>query len=162
MTMEGIAGAAQTGKAALYRRWTSKADLIIDALGSTLPPPAQVPDLGSVRSELLQLIEGYGAAMESRAGSAMRALMAELDHERTREFKDFLTERVIRPSTSAMLDILRRGELRGDVRPGAATSLVADVAPAMLMYRAKVCEGALDPGFCTSLVDEVLIPMVRP
>ncbi|MER5638686.1 TetR/AcrR family transcriptional regulator [Kitasatospora sp. NPDC002227] len=162
MTMEGIAGAAQTGKAALYRRWASKADLIIDALGSTLPPPTEVPDLGSVRSELLQLIQGYGAVMESPVGAAMRALMAELDIERTRDFQEFLNERVIRPATAATLGVLRRGELRGDVRPGAATGLVADVAPAMLLYRAKVCAGAVDPEFCVALVDEVLLPMVRP
>jgi len=162
MTMEGVAGAAQTGKAALYRRWASKADLVIDALGSTLPPPADIPDLGSVRSELMQLMGRFGEVMESRAGAAMRALMAELDHERARVFKDFVLARVVQPATLAMLEILRRGELRGDVRLGAANSLVADVGPAMLMYRAKVCEGAFDPGFCTALVDEVLIPMVSP
>lgn len=162
MTMEGIAGAAQTGKAALYRRWASKADLVIDALGSTLPPPTDIPDLGSVRRELMQLIVGFGTSMDSRAGTAMRALMAELDHERAQVFKDFVIDRVVRPATKATLEILRRGELRGDVRPGAANTMVADVAPAMLMYRAKVREGALDAGFCASLVDEVLLPMVRP
>ncbi|WP_345709839.1 TetR family transcriptional regulator [Kitasatospora paranensis] len=41
--MEGVAGAAQTGKAALYRRWASKADLVISALGATLPPPPTFP-----------------------------------------------------------------------------------------------------------------------
>ncbi|KJK57747.1 hypothetical protein UK12_14885 [Saccharothrix sp. ST-888] len=162
MTMEGVAGAAQTGKAALYRRWASKADLVLDALGSTLPPPTDIPDLGSARAELMQLMEYFGAAIDSRAGAAMRALMAELDHERARFFKDFIVERVLQPATLATLQILRRGELRGDVRPGAATRLVAEVAPAMLLYRAKLCDGRLDPGFGEAMVDEVLLPMVRP
>ncbi|MFD0530101.1 TetR/AcrR family transcriptional regulator [Kitasatospora arboriphila] len=46
LTMEGVAGAAQTGKAALYRRWASKADLVVHALGATLPPPWTSPTSG--------------------------------------------------------------------------------------------------------------------
>ena len=71
MTMEGVAGAAQTGKAALYRRWPSKLELALDALGSTLPPPVDTPDLGSVRSELTQLVGVFQTAMGSPAGAAM-------------------------------------------------------------------------------------------
>ena len=38
LTMEGIAARARTGKAALYRRWTSKHDLVQAALLYALPP----------------------------------------------------------------------------------------------------------------------------
>jgi AcrR family transcriptional regulator len=162
MTMEGVAAAAQTGKAALYRRWASKADLVLDALGATLSPPTDIEDLGSVRTELLEAVLFFGAAMNSRAGAAMRVLMAELDHEQAQSFKDFVAERVLEPAAASLLAILRRGEVRGDVRPGAANRLVADVGPAMLLYRAKICMGRLDPEFLVQLVDEVLVPMVRP
>lgn len=46
LTMEGVASAARTGKAALYRRWASKVDLVVDALDSTLPRPADTPTSG--------------------------------------------------------------------------------------------------------------------
>jgi AcrR family transcriptional regulator len=163
LTMEGVAGAARTGKAALYRRWASKVELVIDALESTLPPPADIPDLGSARSELLLLIDRFTTALESRAGSAVHALMNELDHDQAQAqvFRNFVVDRVVNPTKAATLDILLRGERRGDVRPGAANAMTADVAPAMLMYRAKMCDGRLAPGFCTELVDEVLLPMVR-
>lgn len=163
LTMEGVAGAARTGKAALYRRWASKVELVIDALESTLPPPADIPDLGSARSELLLLIDRFAAALESRAGGAVHALMNELDHDQVQAqvFRNFVVDRVVNPTKAATLDILLRGERRGDVRPGAANAMTADVAPAMLMYRVKVCGGRLAPGFCAELVDEVLLPMVR-
>ncbi|MFC6595602.1 TetR/AcrR family transcriptional regulator [Kitasatospora paranensis] len=162
LTMEGVAGAAQTGKAALYRRWASKADLVISALGATLPPPTDIPDLGSVRAELLQLMAGFGAVMNSRAGAAIRVVMSELDHEQALVFKDFLVARVVAPSNAAMIRVLARGERRGDVRAGAAVPIVADIAPAMLMYHSKICEGPLDERFCLDLVDQVLVPLVRP
>src|SRR6201999_1637372 len=47
LTTEGIAARAHTGKAALYRRWASKHDLVHAALVFTLPP---VPELRSGRS----------------------------------------------------------------------------------------------------------------
>lgn len=37
LTMEGVAAQAQTGKAAVYRRWPSKEDLVADALAAGLP-----------------------------------------------------------------------------------------------------------------------------
>ena len=38
LTMEGIAARAHTGKAALYRRWGSRQELVHAALVFTLPP----------------------------------------------------------------------------------------------------------------------------
>ncbi|MGW4898813.1 TetR/AcrR family transcriptional regulator, partial [Kitasatospora sp. NPDC004240] len=162
LTMEGVASAARTGKAALYRRWASKTELVIDALDSTLPRPSETPDLGSARSELLLLITRFTNSVHSRAGSAIHVLMAELDHQQAAVFKDFITARVLEPTTVTILDILRRGEERGDVRPGAANPLVADVIPAMLLYRVKACgQESMGPDFAAQLVNEVMEPMIR-
>ncbi|MFJ4190774.1 MULTISPECIES: TetR/AcrR family transcriptional regulator [unclassified Kitasatospora] len=161
LTMEGVAGAARTGKAALYRRWASKVELVIDALDSTLPRLHGIPDLGSARAELLQLIELFTDAICSRAGAALHTLMAELSHQQAEVFKDFIAQRVIEPTKDTILDILRRGVERGDVRPGAVAPLVADVVPAMLMYQVKVSDQGPAPDYAVRLVDDVLIPMVR-
>ncbi|MFJ1795943.1 TetR/AcrR family transcriptional regulator [Kitasatospora griseola] len=162
MTMEGVAGAAQTGKAALYRRWASKADLVMDALVAAMPPPTGIPDLGSTEAELRHVVQGYIVVLNSRLGAAVRTLMGELDHERAEFFKGFLHERVVEPTAAGILGILRRGEARGDVRKGAAVSTVADVMPAMLLYRAKFCGGVCDEEFGEELLGQVLLPMVRP
>ncbi|MEU8513036.1 TetR-like C-terminal domain-containing protein [Kitasatospora sp. NPDC048722] len=162
LTMEGVAAAARTGKAALYRRWASKVELVVDALDSTLPRPNGVPDLGSTRGELLQLIEVFAGAMNSREGSALQALMGELDHEQAQLFKDFIVQRVVAPTTGTILDILRRGAERGEVRPGAVAPMVADVAPAMLLYQVKICgREHIPPDYAVRLVDDVLMPMIR-
>ncbi|MFF2079594.1 TetR-like C-terminal domain-containing protein [Kitasatospora sp. NPDC058162] len=161
LTMEGVAAAARTGKAALYRRWTSKVELVIDALDATLPRPYGIPDLGSARAELLQLIELFTDAICSPAGAALHALMAELSQQQAEVFKDFIVQRVIGPTKDTILEILRRGVERGDVRPDAVSPLVADVVPAMLMFQMKVSESDLAPDFAVRLVDDVLVPMVR-
>ncbi|MEE1781838.1 TetR-like C-terminal domain-containing protein [Streptomyces sp. SP17BM10] len=161
LTMEGVAAAARTGKAALYRRWASKVELVVDALDSTLPRPNGVPDLGSTRDELLQLIEVFAGAMNSREGSALQALMGELDHEQAQLFKDFIVQRVVEPTTGTILTILRRGAERGEVRPAAVAPMVADVAPAMLLYQVKICgREHTPPDYAVRLVDDVLMPMI--
>ncbi|MFE7193266.1 TetR/AcrR family transcriptional regulator [Kitasatospora sp. NPDC057541] len=162
LTMEGVAGAARTGKAALYRRWASKVELVIDALDSTLPRPTDTPALGSARAELHYLVESFVSVASSRAGGAVSALMAELDHDQAELFKDFIAQRMLEPTKAVILAILRRGAERGDVRPGAATPLIADVVPAMLLYRVKVCGCRIGPEFVDQLVDEVLVPLIRP
>ncbi len=55
LTMEGVAGAAQTGRAAVCRRRPSKEDLVADALRAGPPQFAAVQDLGGVREDLLDL-----------------------------------------------------------------------------------------------------------
>ncbi|MFG2843266.1 TetR/AcrR family transcriptional regulator [Kitasatospora sp. NPDC048296] len=161
LTMEGVATAARTGKAALYRRWASKMELVIDALDSTLPRPHGVPDLGSARAELLQLIELFTGAIGSSAGAALHVLMGELSQQQAEVFKGFIVQRVMEPTKDTILDILRRGVERGDVRPGAVSPLVADVIPAMLLFRVKVHDREMAPDFAVRLVDDVLVPLIR-
>ncbi|MFE4518908.1 TetR/AcrR family transcriptional regulator [Kitasatospora sp. NPDC056783] len=162
MTMEGVAAGAQTGKAALYRRWSSKEDLVKDALRASLPPSGPAPDTGSLRGDLLEVVTRLRAAMVSEMGAAVRAVMSELDHQRAHAFLEIVVERVVEPTTALIAEVLDRGTTRGEVRPGAVTSLVTDLVPALMLYRIKMCGGdaaRLDPA---AIVDELLLPVVRP
>ncbi|MFE2408965.1 TetR-like C-terminal domain-containing protein [Kitasatospora sp. NPDC059408] len=162
LTMEGVAAAAQTGKAALYRRWSSKEELVMDALRASLPPAGPAPDTGSLRGDLVEVVTRLRTAMFSESGAAVRAVMSELDHERAHAFLEIVLVRVVEPTTRLIAEVLSRGAVRGEVRAAAVTPLVIDVVPALMLYRFKMCGGApvrLDP---EAIVDEVLLPMVRP
>ncbi|MEV7595891.1 TetR-like C-terminal domain-containing protein [Kitasatospora sp. NPDC089797] len=162
LTMEGVAAAAQTGKAALYRRWSSKEELVMDALRASLPPAGPAPDTGGLRGDLLELVTRLRTAMFSEPGAAVRAIMGEIDHQRAHAFLALVLERVVEPTTALIAEVLERGAARGEVRPGAVTPMVTDVVPALMLYRIKMCGGGpveLDPA---AIVDEVLLPIVRP
>ncbi|MFF3006875.1 TetR/AcrR family transcriptional regulator C-terminal ligand-binding domain-containing protein [Kitasatospora sp. NPDC057940] len=161
LTMEGVAAAAQTGKAALYRRWPSKEELVKDALRASLPPAGPPPDTGGLRGDLLEVVTRLRAAMLSESGAAVRAIMGELDRQRAHTFLAIVLERVVEPTATLIVEVLARGASRGEVRPGSVTPLVIDVVPALMLYRVKMCGGApaqLDPA---EIVDEVLLPIVR-
>lgn len=160
LSMEAVAAGARTGKAAVYRRWGSKEELVLDALQATLPEPGPAPDTGGLRGDLLELVLRARAAMLSPSGCAGRVIMSELDHDRARPFVGLMYQRVIEPSKAFMAEVLTRGVGRGEVRPDAVTPLVIDVLPALMMYRAKT-QGPPSEADAAELVDQVLVPMLR-
>jgi AcrR family transcriptional regulator len=160
LTMEGVAACARTGKAALYRRWPRKEDLVVDALEHALPSPFDLPDHGDVRDDLLDLLRRMTAMLNSPAGCALQCLMSET--ERDESFARLLHERVKEPRKRMFLDLLTRAAEHGQVRPAAVSPLVAEVGPALVMQR-FLAEGAPVPDdYVVSVVDDVVMPLLRP
>ncbi|MGA4839172.1 TetR/AcrR family transcriptional regulator [Streptomyces sp. G45] len=162
LTMEGVAAGAQTGKAAVYRRWPSKEDLVVDALEASLPKLDEVPDCGSVREELLQLCRQMREAMTSRPGYALMSVLHECDMATVERFHGVVFEGVIQPGVELIRRVMRRGIERGEVRSGATDAYVCDVIPAMMMYRSKVCGSEWSDEEFVALVDQVMMPLLRP
>ncbi|GGS16996.1 TetR family transcriptional regulator [Streptomyces aureoverticillatus] len=162
LTMEGVAAGAQTGKAAVYRRWPSKEDLVVNALQAGLPKVDDVPDCGSVREDLLQLCRQMRAAMTSRPGYALMAVLHECDTATAERFHGVIVEGVIEPSVELIRQVMRRGMERGEVRSGATDEYVCDVIPAMMMYRSKVCGSEWTDEEFVRLIDQVMMPLLRP
>ncbi|MGW6703385.1 TetR/AcrR family transcriptional regulator [Streptomyces sp. NPDC054956] len=161
LTMEGVALGARTGKAALYRRWPSKADLVADALRSGLPPLGRIPDLGSVREDLYALCVRIRDVMRSRAGQALHAVLHECDPGHAVRFHDLVRSGLHEPAHRLIGELVRRGIDRGDVRPDATGPFVVDVIPAMMMYRAKVCASEWGDVDIAAMIDEVMVPLLR-
>ncbi|MCI0686943.1 MAG: TetR/AcrR family transcriptional regulator [Sporichthyaceae bacterium] len=157
VTMEGIAARAHTGKAALYRRWASKADLVVDVLQRCLAPMEPPPDRGNIRDDLIAVLRRLAAVVNSPAGCAIPTLTT-----RDRAFVELVAERVVVPQQRMLVGVLRRGIERGDVRPELPLALVAEVGPSMLLKRALADGPPVRDGFVVSVVDDLLLPMVRP
>ena len=160
LTMEGIAHCAHTGKAALYRRWPHKDDLVVDALDHALPAMADLPDHGNVRDDLLDLLRRIAALMNSPTPCALQTLLAEID--RDHPFFQLLHERVLKPRKRLFLTALQRGAERGQVRPDAVSPLVAEVGPAMVAQRFLADGPPVPDEFVVSVVDDVVVPLLRP
>jgi AcrR family transcriptional regulator len=59
LTMDAVAHRAKASKATLYRRWNSKATLVVEALARAKGVP-ELPDTGDLRSDLLTAFCGMG------------------------------------------------------------------------------------------------------
>ena len=51
LALDRVAKRAGIGRASLYRRWSTKADLVADAIAGALPAVEAAPDTGHVRSD---------------------------------------------------------------------------------------------------------------
>jgi AcrR family transcriptional regulator len=157
-TMEGVAVAAHTGKAALYRRWPDKDALLSDVLQHSLPSPADVALTGDLRTDLLaifyRLREAIDAVKVNGLSDAKKDSSSTLIH-------DVFGERVSIPCRKTLLEVLRTGAERGDVRPEAVTEMVAGTGYAMLVHNCMVNNLTVSDEFIDTMVDEVILPLVR-
>src|SRR4051794_23803794 len=135
LTMEGVAAGAQTGKAAVYRRWPSKEDLVADALRAGLPRFEEAPDLGGVREDLLELCRQAREAMFSRPGFALRAVIHECDRPRGKRSRAVIFKGGGEPGVRLLRETVTREIKGGGGRPDGANAYVFDATPAMMMYR---------------------------
>ncbi|MDQ6898501.1 MAG: TetR/AcrR family transcriptional regulator [Candidatus Dormibacteraeota bacterium] len=159
LTMEGIAARARTGKSALYRRWSSKEELVLDALLHRLPELDAEPDTGTVRDDVLEHLGCMVDTMKTPAGQAMWTILH--NPSSGRAIVEAIDGRVIEPHQRTMLKILRRGVARGEVRPDAVNRLVAQVGP-LLIRQHHVAAGLPSNADVVQIVDQVVVPMLRP
>lgn len=162
LTMEGVAAGAQTGKAAVYRRWPSKEDLVADALQAGLPRLEQAPDTGGVREDLLALCRGARDAMFSRPGFAVRAVIHECDPVQAERFHAVIFDGIVEPLVTLLREIIVRGIERNEVRSDAANEYVFDAIPAIMMYRNKMRGSEWDDRDLEEMVDQLMLPLLRP
>ncbi|WP_436773751.1 TetR/AcrR family transcriptional regulator [Yinghuangia sp. YIM S09857] len=157
LTMDGVAAAARTGKAPLYRRWPDKDALLRDALMDRLPAADDIELVGELRADLLAVLRFLSAACALTKDPALQVAKSE-----SQETHAMMRERVSVPTRRMLLEILRDAEARGEIRQGAATPLLAHVGPAVVTYRNLTAPMELTDEFVVEVVDDVLLPMLRP
>ena len=165
-TVEGVAARAKTGKASIYRRWPSKQLLVLDALLDQLPTPAdcgivpEIPDNVTTADALHNVARVMAGVMVSPAGAAMRAIKT--DAAADPELARVIDERFQEPRRQAMLLLLARGVERGEVRPEAVTTMVADVLPAVVTHRIVFQREPLTDQVLMDVMNQVMLPLITP
>lgn len=164
-TVEGVAARARTGKASIYRRWPTKQELVMDALERRLPTPEQcgvvveIADSMTTVQALREVAEAITSVITSPAGDAMRSIKCEAMADP--ELARLVDERFQAPRRQFLISLLQRGVERGEVRPQAATQLVADVLPAVLTHRVILQREPITAHDISEIIEQILIPLVE-
>lgn len=118
MSIERVAAEAGVGKTAIYRRFSSKAELTAAALGSLQGTWGPLPDTGSARDDIVEMLVQYQAAFaRGPAFSMLGALLVEERHNP--ELFELFRERLMRPRKNDAMKLLQRGVSRGEIRADA-------------------------------------------
>jgi AcrR family transcriptional regulator len=132
LTMEGIAARAHTGKAALYRRWCSKHDLVHAALVFTLPPVPELRSGRSARENLLTLFTSHRDILAGKTAFPGLDIIHQLLHEP--EMRTIFADAVVAPRLEIVESILRAAVADGDLDPATVTPLTGRIGPALINH----------------------------
>lgn len=158
LTMDMVATRAHAGKGALYRRWPSKAALVIDAITHERPA-APIPDTGSLVNDLESL-----TALMSAAGSGNRqhhVMMGLVSaSNRDPELAEALRARIVEPREASIRVILQRALDRNEITTEVDIELIVGVVPAMMMHRAMFDRLPPDGEFIDRVIRSIVLPSV--
>lgn len=159
LSFDKIAARAGTGKAVLYRRWKTPAELVLDALtdpDAGFGAPLE-PNTGSLRADLIAVLRDYARALDEPRGRALRPLMTQ--RPRHPELYAEVYRLIVQPRLEATLGILRAAAERGEVAQEAVTERVASVGTGMIVMQ-HMTQGAIPDAEIEAVVDEILLPLV--
>src|ERR1700722_3433502 len=126
---EGGAARARPGKAALYRRWCSKQDLVHAALVYALPPLPELRSGRSARENLLTIFNAHRDMLAGKTTFPALEVIHQLLHEP--EMRAIFADAVVCPRLKIVESILEAAVDDGDLDPATVTPLTARVGPAL-------------------------------
>ncbi|MFG2057912.1 TetR/AcrR family transcriptional regulator [Micromonospora sp. NPDC048930] len=158
LSIEAIAARAGVGKATIYRRWSGKDALLLDALRrlkGVMPQPAG----HSVRDDLVLLVGAVGHNIDPRAAKIMPCLVPEVnrspDHYQ-------LYQNIVEPRRKLMREVLQRGVRTGELRADLDIELaIALLSGPILMQRVLRWQPELDDTILPAQVVDAVLDGLR-
>ncbi|CAN7408785.1 TetR/AcrR family transcriptional regulator [Mycolicibacterium frederiksbergense] len=155
-SMDGIARRAGVGKAALYRRWTSKAEVVAAAMKTVSGTDAPVPDTGSLRGDVRELLDGVVAWLsDPRTRRVYPDLLAE--GQRDPALAHALMEYIGTPRRRRGYAVLDRAAARGELSPTADRELLLDALGALVFWRLIALNRPVSAGHLDQIADAVVV-----
>ncbi|MCW3843217.1 TetR/AcrR family transcriptional regulator [Micromonospora yasonensis] len=158
LSIEAIAARAGVGKATIYRRWSGKDALLLDALRrlkGIMPQPAGQ----SVRDDLVLLVGAVGHNIDPRADKIMPCLVPEVNRSPDHYH---LYQNIVEPRRALMRQVLQRGvdsgELRADLDVELATALLTGP---MLIQRVLRWHPELDDRILPERIVDAVLDGIR-
>jgi AcrR family transcriptional regulator len=155
MSMEAIARRAGVGKAAIYRRWPSKAALVVTVISAVAADDVVVPDTGTFRGDVHAVLIANAALLRRPMTQRILAdLMAET--RRAPELEAALRSDVQDRRRAKGRDLLRRAIARGELRPDVDIDLALDLLAAPLYWRIITSRRPATPEYLETLTTMIV------
>lgn len=155
LTIDEVAAKARASKSTVYRRWPTKAELVLAAVLDGINQVVVPPDTGSLRTDLIAIGDVVGAQAREHAPT-MRAVLVEVSrHPALNEVmkRQFFDER-----KKLIVHVLKQAVDRGEIRAEAINDELWDLLPGYLAFRAVIQDRPATRTTVRTLVDDVIMP----
>lgn len=155
LSLEAVAARAGAGKTTIYRWWPTKEALVREALEGMRAAEVPVPDTGDLRADLLALLRGALAILDSPTGTLVARLIAEVGANPP--LFRALQSSLIEPRVRQFRDILARAQERGQLRPGLDLTVALDLIAGPYLYRLLIGRhmGPTPPDYAARMVEAI-------
>jgi len=150
VTIEKIAEKAGVSKATIYKWWSNKAAVVMDAFFDAAVVRLPVPDTGSTMNDIIIQVSNLANFLTSREGKVINEIIAE------GQFDPKLAETYravyFKPRRLDSRHILERGISRGELKEDLDIELVMDLVFGPLFYRLLITGDIVDENFIRNMV----------
>ena len=161
-TIESVAERAQTARAVIYRRWATKPELVCAAIAHHgLREHVSVPDTGSLRSDLIELVRSTNRRRAPLIGILMSARLGAFYAETGASFAG-LRDEFLAGRANLIDQVFDRAVKRGEADPDKLTPRVRSVAYDLFRHEVLMTHRPLPDDVIESIIDEIVLPLVRP
>ena len=160
LTVDAVAATARASKATVYRRWPSKAELVLAAFIEGVRQVAVPPETGTLRGDLLHLGRAICQQAQQQAGT-IRAVLVEAS--RHPALNDALQHQFLDERKALIQAILQQAADRGEIDESVISDELWDLLPGYLIFRSIMPSRPPSEHTVQALVDDVIIPsLTRP
>ncbi|MEV5953812.1 TetR/AcrR family transcriptional regulator [Streptomyces sp. NPDC051987] len=152
LSIEAVSRRAGVGKHTIYRRWPSKAALLLDALNRVWTSDLDYRDTGDIHADLReQFIRSGSALSRPPIGPVYRAVIAEAQADSA--LRATLHERFLATVERSTLDRITRAQATGELVADANLEFAAEVLCGTLYYRSLLSTRPIDETAIDGLLD---------
>jgi AcrR family transcriptional regulator len=160
MSIEEVAARAGVGKTTIYRRWTSKGLLALDAFVISFRAEQPLPDTGTLRGDLLSALHAWVRAVTQTAmGPMLTGLIAEAQHDP--DLRGAWRDRVLEPLRTQHRVMLDRAIARGEIPASVDRDVVLDLFFGAAEHRLLLGHLPMTGEFIAQVVDIILAGITR-
>lgn len=160
MTVQLIASRAGVSNKTIYRWWSNKASVVMEAFADRTAYIVAIPNTGSLREDMRVFLENSFVAHKTmKFGSTMANLVAAIQTDL--DLAEAFRERFITRRREAVRQILGQAIARGELRTGIDLEMAIDSIYGPLFYRLLVGHAPLDDKFVASLVNQLLLGIIK-
>lgn len=159
-TIDAVAVRAGTSRAVLYRRWSSKAELVRAAMVREIETDTvRPPDTGSLRSDVVALLIQTNEA-RTRLATELIPHLSEYWRETGTSIED-LRQSVFGERDSAMDRVLEQAAARGEVDTAALGARVRTLPFDLFRHEVLVTLAPVPEPVIEEIVDTIFLPLVQ-
>jgi AcrR family transcriptional regulator len=153
VSIDGVAARAGVGKATIYRRYSSKAELVVEAVRCGAQVSDLLPDTGDLRADLTSMMQPL---LDRLRGDDARVLtMFALERLRDPELGEQFNRSVIGQKREHIRHLVAAAIERGDLPADSDVELIAE-APAALIWHHVLYGLPLDDDLLERILNLVL------